>query len=101
MVAPEIAAVWDDVQVMRARLSAPEVVPPRDPGFAPVVVSHAAECIDVRTELAVRRATNHDVDDWLGDETGDRGTSNVFDLGLKATERSEDSCSLCGKLSGP
>jgi len=101
MVAPEIAAVWDEVQVVRARPSTPEIVSSGNSRLSSILVAQPLQCIDVGAQLRLRRPTDHDVDDWLGDETGDRGTSNVFDLGLQAAERSEDSCSLCGELSGP
>ncbi len=92
MLPPEGATQHREVQVVAARLAAPEEFTARDPLLTAMLVASADQRVDVRRDRRVRRIATEEIEDGLGGESGDGGAPNMFErdpevgtqLGVKA-----------------
>jgi hypothetical protein len=100
VVAPQRAAVLDEMQVVRARIAASEVVAPRDARLATVHVARALQRRDVGRDVA-RRSADQQVEDRLRHQPRHRRAAHVLDLGRQVAERGPQARTLVGEARRP
>jgi uncharacterized membrane protein len=101
MVAPQGARPTHQMNLMRPRRPANEIVPSWNAVVAAMYVSELLECGDVWRPIRVRWTSGQNIDHRFGRHAGNRRTSDVLETDRKFIARRFDSRRLDGELARP